>query len=110
MTHPLAPGDGAEPALREHIEDWNAEPARIADIYERAPAPRKRDVLFLVERVQVYRAALQRVMQVLGPSVPDDVDYTQPDNAAGLMAEQSSALAILRELGITFKPRKDEAV
>lgn len=52
------------------------------------------------------RKALQRIMRVLGPDVPKNVDYTQPENAAGLVSEQQEALRILREAGIEYQPRK----
>jgi hypothetical protein len=53
-----------------------------------------------------YKAALQRIMQVLGPDVPSNVDYTDLWNASGLVAEQMEALAVLRDAGIKYVPRK----
>jgi hypothetical protein len=50
------------------------------------------------------REALQRVMQILGPSVPD-VDYTDKYNAMGLIADVEEALSVLRAAGITFHKR-----
>jgi hypothetical protein len=50
------------------------------------------------------RAALQRIMQVLGPDgVPTDVDYSVPGNLSGLSYEVGEALSIVRERGIEYR-------
>jgi hypothetical protein len=52
-----------------------------------------------------HSTALQRIMQVLGPSVPppDEVDYSIPSNVSGLIAEVESALEILQKAGIEWR-------
>jgi hypothetical protein len=50
-----------------------------------------------------YRHTLQRIMWVLGPSVPKDVDYTQQNNLAGLITELETALTILENAGIEYR-------
>lgn len=48
------------------------------------------------------REVLQEIMQVLGPDVPTNVDYTIPGNAEGLIDEQRQALRLLRAAGIEY--------
>lgn len=53
-----------------------------------------------------YKHVCQRVMQVLGPDVPSDVDYTRRENAAGLISEVQQALQYLRDAGIEYQYRR----
>jgi hypothetical protein len=54
-----------------------------------------------------YKAALQRIMHLLGPDgVPTDVDYTVPGNFAGLEEDIREVMRVLAEVGITHKRRR----
>lgn len=55
-----------------------------------------------LEQAKADRAALQQVMQVLGPQVPS-VDYTNPGNLAGLTYEADEALRIVKARGISYQ-------
>lgn len=61
------------------------------------------DLLVRERDCDAYRKTLQNIMQVLGPEVPTDVDYTVLGNAAGLQAEQQMALDYLRQAGIEYR-------
>jgi hypothetical protein len=64
-----------------------------------------RRTLFTLFTLDQRSTALQRIMQVLGPSVPppDEVDYSIPSNVSGLIAEVESALEILQKAGIEWR-------
>lgn len=56
------------------------------------------------DEIKFLNRALQNIMQVLGPNVPD-MDYRVTENAMGLVAEMKMALQLLREAGIEYKIR-----
>jgi hypothetical protein len=62
------------------------------DWYGGTPGPQRVD----------YQHVCQRVMQILGPDVPD-VDYTVASNRAGLIEDVREALRLLRAAGIEFR-------
>jgi hypothetical protein len=64
----------------------------------------------ILHRLVRETEAAHRVMQVLGPEIPKDVDYTNPGNLSGLMYEVESALSILRDAKISYVPRKTPTV
>lgn len=81
-------------------------------IYEKGSSPgpfnnaQLQQVSEALIRAHQDRKTMQQIMQVLGPKVPEGVDYTKPENAMGLIAEHEEALKLLRAAGIEYKYKR----
>lgn len=52
------------------------------------------------------RRTLQRVMQILGPDVPQDINWSDLNNVKGLIEDHRAVLNYLRTAGIEWRPPK----
>jgi len=78
------------------VERLDAHHAEIGALVEDARLERNR----LAGHLEHATRTLQRVMQILGPTAPTAAE------CAGCASEIAEALAVLREHGIAYQPRK----